>query len=89
MCLELIRAERRNTTVLRSYPAPGARTAFRIMQQIQCIDAESRDQPLFGAQGLVDVDTICHDELCKPVKRFRKLRFSECRFVEKSIEYFY
>jgi hypothetical protein len=53
------------------------------MQQIQCIDAESRDQPLFSLRPVEGVETTRHKESRMPVKRFRKQRFSRSDFVEK------
>ena len=64
-------------------------TRFRIMQQIQCIDAESRDQSLFIAVRRKGVETACHKDSCKLGKRFRRLRFSRSGFVEKFNELFF
>jgi hypothetical protein len=52
------------------------------MQQIQCIDAESRDQPLFAAAQRKGVETASGKDSCTAGKRFRRKRFSGSGFVE-------
>ncbi|CDX63444.1 hypothetical protein MPL3365_90093 [Mesorhizobium plurifarium] len=87
-CLELGRSGLSNA---KTQPDPTARrmTLLRIMQQIQSIDRESREQPNFSHCVIRMWKGGCHKDSCNAGKRFTAKRFFGSRYVEKFKDYFF